>query len=358
MKITSLLIMMALSVSSLAQTTISGTFSNATEGGKMYLSKLVQNKAQIIDSSNVTKGVVNFKVKPDKVGFYHVGTSPKNFVILVLGKQKETISLGGDATKLNHSYTVNGSKDNELINNFLMSAKDFMIKRDSINKLFRTEGANQSALKMQMNSLSAEFIKYRDNFIVENRTSPAALMTLQYINPKKDAKQFKMVAEGAQISMPGSFYAQNLQAELDKMILPGNMAPDIAYPDTAGTVRKLSDLRGKVVLIDFWASWCRPCRMENPNVVRLYNAYKDKGFEVFSVSLDKDKNRWKAAIIADGLAWPNHVSDLKQWQSEPAKQYGVSGIPFTVLIDAEGRVIETNLRGPALEQKLKEIFGS
>src|SRR5690606_30528212 len=101
--------------------------------------------------------------------------------------------------------------------------------------------------------------------------------------------------------------AVNLKTQLDNMIIPGNMAPDIAYPDTSGNVRKLSDLKGKVVLLDFWASWCGPCRKENPSIVRLYNKYKEQGFEIFSVSLDKDESRWEAAIIADGLIWPNHV---------------------------------------------------
>ena len=116
-------------------------------------------------------------------------------------------------------------------------------------------------------------------------------------------------------------------------------------------------MRGKVVLIDFWASWCGPCRRENPNVVKLYEKYKDKGFEIFSISLDKDKTAWIKAIKDDNLKWTNHVSDLKYWSSEAAKLYGVSSIPSTVLIDKEGRVIAKNLRGRDLELKMKEIFG-
>lgn len=120
---------------------------------------------------------------------------------------------------------------------------------------------------------------------------------------------------------------------------------------------KLSDLKGKVVLLDFWASWCGPCRRENPSVVKLYEQYKDDGFTVMSVSLDKDKNRWLQAIEQDGLVWPNHVSDLNYWSSKAAKLYGVGSIPFTVLIDQEGNIVKTKLRGPALEQELQRIFG-
>ena len=134
-------------------------------------------------------------------------------------------------------------------------------------------------------------------------------------------------------------------------------APDIVQTDTSGIVRKLSDLKGKVVLIDFWASWCGPCRKENPTVVAAYKKYHDKGFEVFSVSLDQDRSRWINAINQDGLIWSNHVSDLKYWQNQAASLYSVTSIPRTVLVDKNGIVTAHNLRGEALEMRLKEIFG-
>lgn len=137
---------------------------------------------------------------------------------------------------------------------------------------------------------------------------------------------------------------------------PGREAPDIALPDTAGKIRKLSDLRGKVVLLDFWASWCRPCRMENPNVVKLYQAYHDKGFEIYSVSLDQKREDWLRAISTDGLMWPNHVSDLRGWSSQGGAIYGIKSIPATVLIDRDGRVVARNLRGKELSAKVHELL--
>ena len=137
-----------------------------------------------------------------------------------------------------------------------------------------------------------------------------------------------------------------------------NPAPEISLPDRDGNLVKLSDLRGQYVLIDFWASWCGPCRRENPNVVKLYNKYKDKGFDIYSVSLDKDVNKWKNAIQQDGLVWDNHVSDLMGWETSVMPIYGFTSIPHTVLIDEDGKIIDKKLRGPALEAKLKEIFGS
>lgn len=135
----------------------------------------------------------------------------------------------------------------------------------------------------------------------------------------------------------------------------GAIAPELEFPDPEGKMRKLSDLRGKVVLVDFWASWCGPCRRENPNVTNIYSKYHDKGFEVFSVSLDSDAASWKRAIEADKLVWPNHVSDLKKWQSKAAAMYGVSSIPSTFLLDKEGRIVQRNLRGADLERAVKQL---
>lgn len=152
-------------------------------------------------------------------------------------------------------------------------------------------------------------------------------------------------------------FVRHLVSKIASSLGPGFMAPEIAMKDPEGNERKLSDLRGKVVLIDFWASWCGPCRMENPNVVKLYNKYHAKGFEIYSVSMDKRREDWVQAIMRDNLVWPNHVSDLKGWTSSGGAAYGVSSIPHTVLIDRQGRIIAKNLRGEALSNKLKEIFG-
>jgi peroxiredoxin len=137
----------------------------------------------------------------------------------------------------------------------------------------------------------------------------------------------------------------------------GAIPPEIELPTPEGGTMKLSDLRGKVVLLDFWASWCRPCRAENPNVVRVYNKYKNKGFDILSVSLDRSRGPWLQAIEKDKMTW-HHVSDLKYWQSVAAKTYRVSSIPATFLLDKDGKIIAKNLRGPALEAKLKEVLGS
>lgn len=152
--------------------------------------------------------------------------------------------------------------------------------------------------------------------------------------------------------------AKELQAQIDvmKLSLPGAIAPDFQQETPEGETLKLSDFKGKITLVDFWASWCAPCRRENPNVVNLYQKYKDKGFDILGVSLDRDKARWIQAIEKDGLTW-SHVSDLKGWKNSVAGLYGVTSIPHTILLDREGRIIQRNLRGEQLAQKLQEIFG-
>jgi thiol-disulfide isomerase/thioredoxin len=151
--------------------------------------------------------------------------------------------------------------------------------------------------------------------------------------------------------------AASMQQEIQqlKAFMTGGVAPEFSQPDTSGVDLKLSDLRGKVLLVDFWASWCGPCRRENPNVVQMYNKYKDKGFDILGVSLDSNRDKWLDAIAKDGLIW-RHVSDLKGWSNAVAQQYGVNSIPHTILLDREGKIIARGLRGPALEQKLAEIF--
>jgi len=150
---------------------------------------------------------------------------------------------------------------------------------------------------------------------------------------------------------------QQVQEQAAGSLTTGAPAPEIKLNTPEGKELSLSSLKGKYVLIDFWASWCGPCRRENPNVLQLYNKYKKKNFEILSVSLDSDKAKWTAAIQQDQMNGL-HVSDLEKWNSVAARDYGVSSIPFTVLVDPDGNVIATKLRGPGLESKLAEIFGS
>ena len=178
----------------------------------------------------------------------------------------------------------------------------------------------------------------------------------------------KLITTGLFIFVTTMSFAQgkqnwNTPAEALEGLKPGNKAPDLAYKNPKDSVISLSSLRGKIVLIDFWASWCGPCRKENPLVVEAYTTYKDKTFKggekdftIYSVSLDATKNAWVNAIANDRLAWPYHVSDLMQWNSAAGATYGVQSIPTNWLIDGRGVIIAVNLRGDALDEKLESML--
>lgn len=170
------------------------------------------------------------------------------------------------------------------------------------------------------------------------------------------ASLYKKVRDALIGKYAGNDFVRHLDDKVRTAVIAGMEAPDIVMAGRDGLTRKLSSLRGKVVLVDFWASWCRPCRMENPNVVRIYKQYHEQGFEIFSVSLDNSREKWLEAIEADGLIWENHVSDLRGWSSSGGKLYGINSIPATVLIDRDGNVVARNLRGQELENKVKEIL--
>jgi len=197
------------------------------------------------------------------------------------------------------------------------------------------------------------------NYLLANKNDLAVLMFVDIFPKDKHEVLHKEVLKALYEKYPDQpLVADRYKKESSPVVSTsvGALAPDLAYENPEGKIMKLSDLRGKVVLLDFWAAWCRPCRMENPNVVKMYNKYHEKGFDVYSVSLDRDKASWVKAIEADGLIWPNHVSDLQQWQSQAAKTYGISAIPTTFLLGKDGRIIAKNLRGAALENALKELF--
>ncbi len=182
----------------------------------------------------------------------------------------------------------------------------------------------------------------------------------QYMDPlRKVSEAYLETYKGSEVAASLSNQVYQIELALNDYIANNSgtrEAPEIALNNPQGKEIKLSSLRGKYVLVDFWASWCAPCRGENPNVVRLYNKYKDQGFTIYSVSLDKDKASWEKAIKDDGLVWPNHVSDLMQWESPIPQLYGFNGIPYTILLNPEGKIIGAGLRGASLEQKLEEIF--
>lgn len=204
--------------------------------------------------------------------------------------------------------------------------------------------------------------------IRDHKKDPVGLLAIEYLDLSADRALAKQVLDSTRTLMGHTMAHRNLSNRMSKLskprtqrrrndlIQPGMAMPDITLADPDGRERSLSDLRGKVVLVDFWASWCGPCRRENPNVVRAWNEYHDRGFEVFSVSLDRDVTKWKRAIEQDGLVWDDHISDLKGWSSIATELYGISSIPHAILIDKDGTVVATHLRGSQLERELDQLL--
>jgi peroxiredoxin len=206
-------------------------------------------------------------------------------------------------------------------------------------------------------SNSTDKTKLIKKMIDENPNSPTCIFFIDILDSDTYFSYHEKLSSGLGKYEYNS-YVKDFITKTDntKKLKVGNEAPEIALKDPNGKTIKLSSLRGQYVLIDFWAAWCGPCRHENPNNVKLYNKYHEKGFEIYAVSLDKSRESWLKAIKDDGLSWIQ-VSDLKYWKSEAAKTYNVTGIPFTVLLDKEGKIIAKGLRGNSLKKKLEEIFG-
>ena len=242
-----------------------------------------------------------------------------------------------------------------------IEANTLVLKSLSSNISKETQGYIEgivASYQKQFNEKNAEISSTSRNLMLENKSDLATLMFIDNFAQDK-ALQTEIIT-----ALHDAYPEHPLVAErYNKINNPqfrtseGSIAPELEFSDPDGKIRKLSDLRGKVVLIDFWASWCGPCRKENPHVRAMYEKYHDRGFEIFSVSLDNNKDRWKDAIAKDNLSWPNHVSDLKGWGSAAAKLYGVSSIPSTFLVDKDGRIIAKGLRGEQLTAVLEQIFG-
>lgn len=329
-----LIVALFLTMGATAQkTTIKGSIEGVGEGCRMVVFQAVGNQMMPLDTVTIgAKGEYSVRLDPEQPTLY--------IMTLMTGKQPTLHMMmeRGDKVTLNGQYIESynhinvtkgeGSENAVVFHQF----NNMLMQSNSAEKIAKLLGEHNRCL------MSAFLVTYFDRDF------------LGYV------ELYKNIRDGLIEKYPNDAFVQTLDRRVKSAIVPGSEAPDIAMTDPQGQTRKLSDLRGNIVLLDFWASWCRPCRGENPNVVRLYNKYHDKGFEIYSVSMDKNRNDWVTAIAADGLVWPNHVSDLKGWTSTGGSIYGISSIPATVLIDREGKVMARNLRGEELEMKLKEIF--
>jgi thiol-disulfide isomerase/thioredoxin len=338
--------------------TIYGKIQNG-EKNYIFLQKIAENGYKTIDSVMTSSdGSFEMKNPAKSPNFYVLRANATNIIYLVL-RENETVEVNGNADRFELTYEVSGSKDSELIKKLRAHDKNI---NDSLSILYEKERANYPDKIDSIGiALQSQYSKMMENysitFIKENMNSIVSLSATKFLDQYVNVKLLNELKDSLNKTLPDNPYVRDytsLVAELNKMP-PGSECPEINLNTPAGKPFALSSLRGKIVLIDFWASWCLPCRKENQHIVEVYNKLRGKDFEIFGVSLDENIAAWNNAIAKDKITWPQ-VSDLKRWQSEIVKQFHIEAIPFNILIDRNGKIISKGIRSEDLELEISKAI--
>ena len=362
--------------------TISGNLTGLDAGASVIL-RSFKNGSLVKVAEGKTTENGDFFITPEvplERGFHQLIIN-KGWPVVLITDSTEAPNIQATIPLDNKYLTealIEGSKESSLLAKYyasVMPLQDSLLKSQAALRTLSNEQKTEANKAMKM--LIAEIDKTSLSFIKQNEGHPATLAALEQLNIETHATAFKSVLKSLSTSFSDSDYYAMFKKKYDAsttartipnqpppkktnrkngQYAAGDEALDIVMADPEGNVRKLSDLRGKVVLLDFWASWCGPCRRENPAVVKAYEKYNSQGFEVFSVSLDSNADKWKNAIEKDGLVWPYHVCDLQGWGNAASRAYGISSIPHALLVGRDGVIIETHLRGKALETELEKLF--
>ncbi len=356
---------------------ISGVITGA-EGKTIYLESLSDSKVLPIDSTVVgSDGSFSLKSHDNlPLDFYRIYFKEGNFLQLITDSS-EHVEITAEFANLNNAK-VEGSLQTveymDLVKRWEPMMEKLAEAQSQINRPSTDPSLDSTQWIAMWEAQSAAAQKEANAFVKgwleKHSASLLALSIVQNLDPRFEFNWYlrvlndtkptcgKLPAYKTLEKLVGQIKnASSSSAASNSNIAVGKMAPEITLPTLTGETKALSSLRGKVVLLDFWASWCGPCRRENPNVVATYKKYSSKGFDVFSVSLDENKSAWEAAIKKDGLVWNNHVSDLGGWKSAVVPTYEIESIPFPVLIDKEGNIVAMgeSLRGDGLESELKKL---
>lgn len=334
------------------------------QGGELILvQSLMSNSIETVDTI-IPDADGGFTVGPNitKIGFYRIFINNNNFVNLIL-EPNDTLLFSANVEDLEGSYVIEGNEEAQKLKELNDMLNDYVDKIDSLNNLVGIAKSQQyynevAFLMSAQEELQMNTGKKMRAFVVGNSTYLASLSAVQKLDPDGDFELFVKVKDDLEPKIGGTELHKGLSDQIAvwKKAQIGSEMLDITLNNLEGEPIKLFEQLGEITLVDFWASWCRPCRGENPNIVKAYEKYKSKGFTVVGVSLDEDAELWKRAIKQDNLTW-THMSDLKLWNSAVVSQYNISSVPASFLVDKNGKILAKNLRGAALDLKLMQLLG-
>ena len=362
---------------------ISGTLVNPVSGEYIFLDELKSNELTTVDSMKISyDGTFNFKREVKLPAFYLLKINENNFLTMLI-EPGESILLNAHYDSLNYPVSVTGSKGTESMAEYNKTLRKTIDKLTGLHNIYmqNTDSPQLPAVIESLDSIAQIYLNeinsYTKTYIDKNLTSLVSLVALYQqvapnvyvLNPSMDLKYFVKVDSSLSILYPEYEPVTSLHEQVQELVAGiragtsiapvsggGAEAPEITLPTPEGDTIKLSSTRGSVVLLDFWASWCTPCRKESPNLVKAYELYHNKGFQIYQVSLDKTREAWMKGIQDDQLGKWIHVSDIQYWNSIVVPLYKIESIPFNFLLDKEGRIITSNLRGNQLLVKLAELF--
>ena len=347
---------------------ISGTITNAKDDQWLFLEKLTLDGIEKVDSCQINNESFSFNYKADSINFYRISESDINYGLIAI-QNKDTIVFNADISSL-VNFQASGSKEVEGNTQLLEIINSIKPKTDSLKIIYQKsvgtleESIILERIRKRYDNIILQQKKDLKRFIDENPNLFINLITLQQLGDIAEYfNYYEKVSSNLDSLYPNNFWINDVKEKVlsEKNTVIGTHAPNFKINDSQGKLFELSNLKGSYVLIDFWASWCVPCRRENPLIVDLYNTYHTKGLKIVGISLDDTtksidaKANWLKAVNQDGLRW-KQVSQLKGFESSVCLDYGITSIPSTFLLDENGIIIARNLRGTILANKLQEIF--